>query len=180
MIFLQFVVLFLCWSLLPGSSSYLVVQKKNISVRGNTSVGSFDCKFEKQKRDTLFLSSSGHSKPYQFNIPVEVFQCGNFLLNKDFQKTLKANEFPDISVGVKNIKKNPMGEICGDLQLTIAGKTNKMGLIHFNKIKKGKETKLSSEITLLISDFDLTPPKRFGGLIQADDIMFIDVELVLE
>lgn len=179
---LFFVALFMLTSpFLPETDPYFVVQEKRITVSGNTSIGSFNCTYEiVEKSDTLYLPSFGRTQTYHFNIPTEVFKCGNFLLNKDFQKTLKSSEFPHISVEVANIKQSHNGDILGSLTLIIAGKTKEMGLVTFNKNNTAEKDILSTNIKLLVSDFDLKPPKKFGGLINTDDIMYINVDLYID
>jgi hypothetical protein len=73
----------------------VIVTKKKIIVSGETSIGGFNCDFQKNKlKDTLYIDHQDKKTELNFEIPVKEFSCGNFLLNNDFRKTIKAEDFP--------------------------------------------------------------------------------------
>src|SRR5690554_4211648 len=83
----------------------LLIYEKEITVSGNTSLGKFDCSYYvNSRKDTLALNNPGGS--FIFEIPVADFSCGNFILNNDFRKTIKAKEYPKAQVKVSNLRKN--------------------------------------------------------------------------
>ena len=160
--------------------SYLIIQEKSITINGNTSIGGFSCDYELSgKDDTLFIKKLS-SYPYSFSIPVEAFQCGNFLLNKDFQTTLKAKEYPQASVQVLSLKEKGDGTLRGTINLTLVGKSKKLENVKFILNEKDEKLALSADFLFQASEFELTPPKKLGGLIKTDDSMNITVELILK
>lgn len=83
----------------------VIVTRKMITVSGQTSIGGFNCDYSRNGlKDTLYIDYTKKVKDLIFEIPVQDFSCGNFLLNKDFRKTIKADQFPTAKVRVRDLK----------------------------------------------------------------------------
>lgn len=178
--FLSVIFLLVALSVHKKAEPCLIVQEKSITINGNTSIGSFSCAYETTgKSDTLFIENLANS-PYSFTIPVDAFQCGNFLLNKDFQTTLKAKEYPIVSVQVISLKEAGNRTFTGSLKLDLVGKTKIMKDVCFNLTGHSQTKVLSADFIFHASEFQLAPPQKFGGLIKADDAMNVTVTLVLK
>lgn len=101
----------------------------------------------------------------QINIPVAYLKSGKQGMDENMYKALKSNQFPEISYKLKShiIKGS---EITVNGELTIAGVT---------KIIKSKVTcqnignhfKTNGELTINMSDFDVTPPEFLLGAFKA-------------
>lgn len=151
----------------------LVITQKTITVSGQTSIGSFNCSFNRNgMRDTLALNSQTNNSVLNFNIPVSEFACGNFLLNRDFRKSIKAEEFPKCNVRVANLRKNQQHYTC-KLTVNIVGKTLVFDNFKLDNTKDGLEGKLSLSFTELA----LEAPKKMGGLIKVEEQL--DLQIVL-
>lgn len=170
----------LFWTtLFAASIDYLVICEKKITVNGNTSLGGFNCKYNvPQQNDTLFIANMT-SNPYCFAIPVASFACGNFLLNRDFQYTLKAEEYPEITVKVLSLSKQQSG-LKGNIELSLVGKTKLLKDVSFVRKVDGEKTSIVASFVFYASEFQLTPPRRLGGMIKAEDAMDVAVELTLK
>src|SRR5690554_3014166 len=114
-------ILWLLYMLLtfPMANNELVIMEKEITVSGTTSVGDFLCSYYvNNQKDTLLIDEEASSTDFLFEIPVAKFTCGNFLINNDFRRTIKAKEFPSALVKVSRLKKNKGHYTC-DLFLDI-------------------------------------------------------------
>ncbi|ELR72486.1 hypothetical protein C900_01481 [Fulvivirga imtechensis AK7] len=175
-------VIFLLSSLLgsPKADPCLIIQEKSITINGNTSLGGFSCDYEVAgKGDTLHINTL-HISPYSFTIPVEAFECGNFILNRDFQSTLKAKTHPKVTVEVLSLEEKEPGTMKGNIRLSLVGKSKTLENIEFcMKLDKTRQV-LSADFVFYASEFKLTPPRKLGGLIKAEDAMDITVSLVLK
>ena len=173
--------LLLCFFLMSSEAEpYLIIQEKRITVNGNTSIGSFSCDYGVSgKNDLLFINKLA-SSPYSFSVPVDAFRCGNFLLNRDFRATLKAKEYPEISVQVLKLNKDKKNTFRGTIKLFLVGKSKTIADVEFTIKAQDNNRILSTEFIFSASEFDLIPPKKLGGLIEADDEMEIIVSLVLK
>jgi len=165
----------------PGITTFLSIQGQRVTVSGQTSVGGFRCTLEKETEATKIAlqgsSGSGAALLY-LTLPVKAFSCGNFLLNRDFQKTLKMEQHPHIRVEVLRLQANG-AHFIGKLDLTVAGTKKKLDNIQFRYQTYKKSKVLRSQLTLKMSEFGLTPPSRFGGLVRVEEELVIEVDLVL-
>lgn len=151
----------------------LIITEQKVLVKGYTSMGKFNCGFQKVGQgDTLTINSNGSQKIMQFQIPVKSFSCGNFILNSDFRSTLKADEFPFAQVSVKNFREKS-GKIFCHLSIDLVGKK-----LEFPDLMLEKETNgLTGKLILNFQMLDLSPPSKFGGLVKVEDQL--DLELLL-
>ncbi|MFC4870336.1 hypothetical protein [Negadavirga shengliensis] len=166
-------VYFLMASSAENRNVHLVVHEKQIIVKGNTSIGTFSCDYcAKGIKDTLAIGNGGKM---DFEIPVGKFSCGNFLLNRDFKKTLQAEVYPKAWVRVRNISPGIRGLRC-DLDVNLAGKTfefKDFELDYENEVLKGS-------LKLQFDQLGLEPPKRMGGLIAVDRELLLQIQLSTE
>ena len=151
----------------------LIITNQKVLVKGYTSLGSFNCDFQRLgKADTLQLNSRPSDPAMQFQIPVKNFSCGNFLLNKDFRSTLKAEEYPFAQVQVKNFREKS-GKIFCHLTINLVGKKLEFPDLMLEKVNSGLMGKLILNFEML----NLDPPSKFGGMVKVEDQL--DLELIL-
>lgn len=171
-------ILWLSWVLLfgfHGEENKFVIREKEITVSGNTSLGKFNCTYQVEGiKDTLSFVDNQSNDDFLFDIPVADFGCGNFLLNNDFRKTIKARDFPNARVAVTNLRRHHSTYFC-NLQLELAGKT-----LYFRNFQLDKgEGKLSGHLRLKFDTLGLEPPRKLGGLVKVDEALFISLSLFL-
>ncbi|MGY6744310.1 MAG: hypothetical protein ACXIUQ_16340 [Cecembia sp.] len=151
----------------------VVVTKKMITVSGQTSIGGFDCDYAKNSlKDTLIIDSPLKSKELVFDIPVQEFSCGNFLLNRDFKKTIKAEDYPHARVRVKNLKSN-YGHYSCDLSVDIVGKKLHYKDLPLKRVADG----ISANLVLSFSELELEAPKKLGGLVKVEEELKLEFKL---
>lgn len=155
------------------TNEMLVITEKQIKVSGVTSIGKFTCDYcIDDMKDTLISNRTNRSGTLQFTIPVDDFSCGNFMLNKDFRKTLKSDEYPSAKVQVSNLVKKENGYFC-HLRLQIVGKELIFENFHLTK----SDHKLTGKLTLSFDELELKAPKKLGGLIKVDETLHLQIEL---
>ncbi|EOZ93705.1 hypothetical protein A33Q_3651 [Indibacter alkaliphilus LW1] len=151
----------------------VIVTKKMITVTGQTSIGGFSCDYSRNGlKDTLFFDYKKGVKELTFKVPVDDFSCGNFLLNKDFKKTIKAEQYPSALVKVRNLKSRHGYYIC-DMSVQIVGKELHYKNLRLNSIPNG----LSADLVLGFKELELSAPKKFGGLISVDEELHLEFQL---
>ncbi|WP_162340789.1 hypothetical protein [Cyclobacterium salsum] len=155
----------------------LVIHHKEIIVKGKTSVGSFECSYDSQvKSDTLIFDSEypkAHS--LDFEILVNDFGCGNFLLNNDFRKTLKADDYPLCLVSVNQLTRDSQ-QILGDIYLQMAGTEMLLEKVVFQLL----EGKLQGTLHLSTEQLGLDASSRLGGLVTVEESIDLEINLYLE
>jgi hypothetical protein len=169
--------------LLMGSVSkkdYMVINGKQITVNGNTSVGRFSCSYLiTDQCDTLLLNSSDLTKSLlDVKMPVAAFGCGNFLINKDFQRSLKAKEFPMAEVSVLRMTRTHHNSYKGDILLKVAGKVIHLKDIGFKEFTVNRSVALRTVMKLNTTELNLQTASRLNGLVTVDEELEIVVELM--
>lgn len=157
------------------SSESIIVVKQAFTIEGTTSVGDFSCTYELDQRDTVKINSlSTETASIEYTIPSSAFECHNFLLNRDFKKTIKSKEHKEIKVVIFGFRKKGNQYIC-NLRLQLAGKEK---LYEETQLKiSGKD--VTGALIVKFPDFDLTPPKKLGGLVKVKEDIKISVALTI-
>lgn len=152
--------------------SYWLIDSGEFNVKGKTSIGKFDCKYELQIEDTLFFNQK---EGFSYKIPVREFRCGNFILNNDFRKTLKHKEFPEVFFSMMYVdeKSAENSNYPFELYLKIAGKEKHIKSLN---LKRNKNV-LTGEVELKFNDFDLSPPQKLGGAITVEEDIHLSIRL---
>lgn len=152
-----------------NNSKYLLLNSKKFTVEGSTSIGNFTCDYELQTKDTLFLNKKS---ALLYKLPVKEFGCGNFMLNRDFRKTLKEKEYPEVAIVLSDVRPNG-GNYIYTLHLNLAGKRKTFQ--NLSLVKEGKNYK--GTLQLKFSDFDLTAPEKLGGAIKIKEEIQLSILL---
>lgn len=175
-------ILILSTSLLPlKAQDFLVVTGKSVTINGNTSFGRFACDYLDDEGDTLVFEAGyvRENPVMDIVLPVHEFGCGNKMLDRDFNKTLQSEEYPYIRVKVEQFLLED-GEYFSSLSLKLVGKELLMEKLPFIlEESKDGETILKAEFELNLKYFDLTPPKKFLGLLKVHEELHIKLSLAL-
>lgn len=157
----------------PVKERTLIVTRKTIQVSGQTSLGGFNCDYNKVgAKDTLFLDTHGKGRELVFEIPVQEFSCGNFLLNRDFRKTIQAEQFPNAIVRVRNLQAN-YGHYTCDLMVDMVGKR----LDFPNMVLKRRADGLVADLVLGFGELELKAPSKMGGLVRVEEELSLSIFL---
>ena len=168
-------------SLLPlKAQDFHVVTGKSVIIDGVTSFGRFACDYQTHNEvDTIHFESPvlRTSPVLDINLPVDEFGCGNKMLNRDFNKTLQADDYPYIHVLVERFFKE--GEsYFSSLRLKLVGKELYIEKLPF--IMDDEKNALNAEFDLNLKYFDLQPPKKFLGLLKVHEELNIKLSLKVE
>jgi len=151
----------------------MIISKQVFTIEGGTSLGNFTCTYAMSQKDTLLAYDSRISdKAVTYSIPSDKFACGNFLLNGDFRKTIKAKVYPYINVEISGFRKTNSSFTC-DLKLKLAGKEK----VYMNTPLKKEGQTITGDLMVRFSDFDLIAPKKMGGLVKVRENIKISIEL---
>jgi hypothetical protein len=161
------------FGLLPKEE--LIVTEKILTVSGKTTLGGFSCEYvDRDFQDTLFIDTKNRSTnpDLVFDIPVREFACGNFVLNSDFRKTIKAEEYPTALIKVREFRAKGKHIVC-DLQVELAGKK----LEYKNLVLQRKENGLVGNLILSFDELELKAPHKMGGLIKVNEELILNFHL---
>ena len=149
--------------LFDADPNIIIIDRLQIEIHGNSTVGKYNCANSLQYRDTIFLNSSTKNG-LKSEISMSNFECGNKIMNKDLKTTVKATKFPKSTVTITNIKSVGSNFKCS-LNFRITDKT----LSYQNLLLKNTKESLDGTVAVKFSDIALEPPTKMGGIIKVKD-----------
>jgi hypothetical protein len=168
-----------------------VVQKGgSLKVDGSTNINKFTCKIAdyslpdtisvfKNNPKELILPMTG-----RLTLDIACFNCGNSVMTSDLRKTLKAKEFPKMFIGFVSLSKMPEAnktnnDISGWVDIELAGVKKKFLVNYVFASDNVKSYHLKGTQSVNFSDFNLTPPRKLGGMIRANERLDVEFQLNL-
>lgn len=162
---------------------------------GSSNINKFKCactdqfpnstiRFNKGKNGTSATFSNA-----LLDIGVKTLDCGNKIMNKDLQKTLRGDEFPRIRIELIQVKQLDDSKLkepgvwanqIVEAGLTIAGVRRNIDLsVRAQQTGSGR-FRFISDKNILMTDFGLTPPKALMGAIKVNDLIRIHMDMIVE
>jgi len=148
----------------------LMINKIKIEITGVSTVGKYNCSNTFSKTDTVYLNSNNNN--FNTEIKMTDFDCGNKIMTKDLQGTVKAKKFPNSTVFLSDIRPSGKNYKC-NLTFLITNKTLK----YKDFILYNAEDKIHGSLNLNFSDIELVPPVKMAGLIKVKDEIVINFSL---
>lgn len=151
--------------------SVIIINKIRIEITGTSTVGKYNCSNLFSTRDTVYLNSI---KKNIFNTEIKMsnFDCGNKIMTKDLQGTVKIKQFPNSTVCIRDIRQVGKNYKCS-LNFLITNKTLK----YKDFILYNDADKIQGSLNLKFSDIELEPPTKMAGLIKVKDELVINFSL---
>jgi len=175
LIVMGLVLTFLLVSAKPISSlidpNTIIIDKLEIEILGNSTVGKYTCSNSLSYRDTIYLNSN-FKNSLKSEISMSNFECGNRIMDKDLKTTVKAAKFPKSTVTITNIKPFGTNYKCS-LNFRITDKT----LSYQNMVLKNNPESLEGSVAVTFSEIALEPPTKMGGIIKVKDEFVIHFNL---
>jgi hypothetical protein len=114
-------------------------------------------------------------------VPVKGLKSEKDGLDKNLQKALKAEQFPSIDVTLNSYTVSPTGDslaIVAEGEITVAGKTIPLKLEGVGR-PTAEGLRVTGRKPLLMTSFDVKPPKMMMGTIKTRDEVVIHWDLLL-
>ncbi|MEO6489746.1 MAG: hypothetical protein ABIO04_07400 [Ferruginibacter sp.] len=173
----------------PGKVVKWVVEKNSIiRVQGRSNVNSFTCNTsEYAKKDTIFCYQ-GFSKSIKFTGEIQMdilsFNCHSSMITAGLRNTLKADKYPQMIIRFISLQympffQNKIEVIKGLVEVQLAGVVKRFEL-DYSFLQSGSDNiQLNGRRSFRFSDFKLSPPQKFAGLIKIKDDFDVHFHLTL-
>lgn len=172
-----------------GNVAKWIIQKNSIlQVAGKSNVNSFTCEISKyDNADTIQLFDN-NNKTIRLSGDLEMdilsFDCHSSMINKDMQTTLKADVYPQLKIRFLSLESMPLlrtnaEQIKGILEVELAGVIKRIEMTYCISRINDNYIRLSGSRSFTFSDFKLSPPQKFAGLIKIKDDFNVNFQLVL-
>jgi len=162
---------------------YEVVDQSHLWLNGSATLGSWSC-------GTGFISGFGipqtadHPAVVRVIIKVNNLDCGNSGMNKDMYNAMNAETYPNIQYELLDVKRvsNPTEDgLWIKLQtrgnLTINNVTKEVDIPVSVRKLAGNAYQVVGSKMLAMSEFNITPPSAFFGLIKAHDDLEVKFDI---
>jgi len=161
-----------------------------VRVNGSTNINKFECDvigysssdtliFYKSQQNNLSTAMMG-----SVSLNIANFDCHNGMMTSNLRKTLKMKEYPKMNIRFLSMSKFPeldkgVEYAVGTVDIEIAGVTKRFNVEYKFSIDVYKIISMQGTKTVKFSDFNLTPPRKLGGMIQAKDDLDVVFKLNL-
>jgi len=166
---------------------WVISQNSSLCVNGSTNINKFACEVPAyDQTDTLILTRSKIDKGITLSgyieLKIQSFDCHNAIMTHDLRNTLKDKQYPVMRIRFLSLSELP--DLCSKPQ-TITGLVNieLAGISKRFEINYQATADAQKNICLLgtrdvnFSDFNLTPPRKLGGMIRTNDKLSVQFRL---
>ena len=167
---------------------WVVEKNSTLRVAGKSNVNSFICKINVQAEKDTITCSNNQSKSISLSGDIQIdvisFDCQSNLITRDLRKTLKADQYPKMTIRFLTLEGMPVLQnktefIKGWVEVELAGVAKKFELCYsFSRATSG-DIQLDGGKTFSFSDFKLSPPRKLAGLIRIKDAFNVNFQLIL-
>lgn len=164
-------------------ATFMISDESSLSIIGFTNINTFTCNYNiykidpKQEVNYKRQGSKILFTDTDLKLKSTAFDCGSKMMNRDFNKLLETEVYPNVSLKLieiisKDIYDNQVNTL---IEVTICGKSNKYSIPV--TISESGKLSVKGRLEMDIHDFGLKPPKKALGLIKVDDTIIIDFNL---
>lgn len=155
-----------------------------IYIKGNTNVNKFNLTNQLSERDIKLFQTQKVQDIYEIEIPAKNFKSDNPLLYNDFLELIKANVYPNITIGISypELLTFLSGEqrYNSQFEITIAGVTNDYSINCSARKCTENHLYIDGVKKIDLTDFNLVPPVKFSGLVKVNKEVIINFAFVFE
>lgn len=161
--------------LLSSLFSFAQTTDSFVLIKGTTNINSFKCinsNFHQQIPVSLETPQKNKFSETTISLAVKDFDCKNKIMTNDFRNTLNADKYPVLNITFLELEKISENKYKAYIQVKMMNKLKKYN-IDFTLI----DSKLLGNKTLFFSDFEIVPPKKFGGMVYVNDALDLSFSL---
>ena len=166
-----------------------ICQLANVRIDGSTNINQFHFYYNYPQEENFSLTPiSADTNSYAddslvFYIPIDKIDASNPAMLSDFKELLKASKYPKIKITInndellnlftsRNVENIP-------LDISIAGITNSYESPVEVSTNEENRIVVKGRTRIQLTDYNISPPRRFLGMIRVKDEVFINFEIKL-
>lgn len=168
---------------------WAVQKNSSLQVAGKSNVNSFTCVINQyDEKDTIALYGDANQSVRLFGdlkMDILSFDCNSSMINNDMHKTLKADVYPQLKIRFISLQSMPLLQqkaetIKGVIEIELAGVIKRIEMT-YSIVRLGNNAiQMTGNRNFTFSDFRLSPPQKFAGLIKIKDDFNVNFQLVLK
>ncbi|GET26330.1 YceI family protein [Prolixibacter sp. NT017] len=165
-----------------------ICQLAKVRIDGSTNVNQFHFYYDQPQEEDFALSSAStgseaDASSLVFYVPVDQIDASNPAMLSDFKDLLKASKYPKIKI---TLRKDELASLFAaqrvaniPLAITIAGITNDYDTPIEVVNNEENRVVVKGRTRIRLTDYNISPPRRFLGMIRVKDEVFINFEIKL-
>lgn len=170
----------------PNVTKWVITNGCSLKVDGSTNINNFSCAIPNYSNPDTITVNRTDNQVIQLNgnihLDVQNFDCHNSIMTADLRKTLKAKEFPKLSISFISLSKYPdpaarQDVTKGMVGIELAGVTKRFEVDYRVVSAERSYINLVGSRKVNFSDFNIIPPRKLGGMIKTNNEL--NVEFVL-
>ncbi|WP_225035637.1 YceI family protein [Winogradskyella sp. SM1960] len=186
----SYIILFIVGSTLIGfneveskESTVVLSTDSYVKIKGKTNVSTFECNFDITTiSDGIRIKYNAYDERIKFNdtkltLPNLEFNCGGNAINRDFNKLLNTEEYPEIILKLKEISKGESvkNSTSALIEITLSNKvrTYTVPIV----VNNDEDLIVSGVLPLDINDFGLAAPTKMLGMVKVSPNIEIQFSL---
>lgn len=172
--------------------AFQILEQSQLYLKGTSNVTPFTCKCTQAFPPLQYtINPQGETATFRntsLQLETKKLDCGNRGMNRDMHQTLKASQYPAISIRLQEVQLhtgNPPealskgARVSAKATLTVAGVTRTVKMkVDARETGKGAY-RFVSELPIHMTNFDIDPPTALMGLIKVDDKITIHLDLAV-
>ncbi len=168
------------------SLEVVVKNDSEVSISGTSNINSYNCCYNIAKlEDPIPVSFESNNKIMVFQSTVlelksDCFDCGHKAINKDFNKLLKTDLYPNIKLKLVAIEKTSefKNTYNAKVEINIADVANSYTFPV--QVTKNEDIHIIGDLSIDLRDYQLEAPKKMMGLIVVDPDVVVNFNLYLK
>lgn len=173
----------------PNVLKWVVMSGGSLKVVGSTNINQFTCAITNySKPDTIHVNRNNNPSVKlngAIRLDVKNFDCHNKPMTDELRKILKAKVHPKLMIKFVSLNQYPEPNtkhkiINGTVFIELAGVTKKYE-VHYKVISADHSNiHLVGSRDVLFTDFNITPPKKLGGMIRTNDKLQVEFNVKMK
>jgi len=167
---------------------WAVSGNSSLLVNGSTNVNKFACEINAYHRlDTLEVNENQNAVALTGTLQLDLrnFDCRHPVMTRDLRKTLKADQYPALCINFISLSRMPaLGQkpeaITGWVDIELAGARKRVEVNYQISVDAQGVVHLVGLRDVTFSDFNLTPPTKFKGMVQTNQKLTISFHLKMK
>ena len=157
---------------------WVINKGSSLKVDGSTNINNFSCEIINYSQpDTITAARSNNQQiNLSGNIKLDVnnFNCHNPVMTADLRKTLKVKLYPKVMIYFISMSRYPDAVTRhdvtkGSVVIVLAGVSRRFDVDYKVAAADKNSITLVGSRKVNFSDFEITPPRKLGGMIQTNN-----------
>ena len=173
----------------PDIVKWVVMSGGSLKVVGSTNINQFTCAITNYSKPDTINVNRNNNPSVKLNgairLDVKNFDCHNKPMTDELRKILKAKTYPKLMIKFVSLNQYPDAHsknkiINGIVFIELAGVTKKYE-VHYKVISADNtHINLVGSRDVLFTDFNITPPKKLGGMIRTNDKLQVEFNVKMK